>query len=164
MKRIHIISALILLLAVSLSLVFLYYRFLSHIVRLDSFEEIDRDPQPYDGATVTLSGYLIKSENPLIQYYLAPDLSIINDPQSTKMVLLAGDIETLVAKFDLESHLSFVADFPRNNITQIRNQKVILTGQVNCLEAWIRLPPYAPYNSSKCGWCLIPERIHVCAC
>lgn len=121
------------------------------------FEEINRNPQYYDGVRVVLVGYLIRSENPVIQYYLTPDFSIINDLPSTKMVILAGDIGSLQTKFNLESYLTFVADFPRNEITQIDCKKVILFGRVNHLE--ISLAIYIGNGSRREGWCIIPEFI-----
>jgi hypothetical protein len=78
------------------------------------------------------------------------------------MALLIGNSETLDARFDLESKVAIIADFPWN-ITQISNKKVMAIGRVlhihsilgGILPASILSP-----NGPRDGWCLIPEYVY----
>lgn len=146
---------------VSLSMALLYYRYqFIPIALAASFEEIDRNPQSYDGVRVALIGYLIKSESPL-QYYLTPDFLVITNPPATKMALLIGNSETLDARFDLESKVAIIADFPWN-ITQISNKKVMAIGRVDYIVYWGGILPASILspNGPRDGWCLIPEYVY----
>lgn len=117
----------------SFSLVFFYYQF--YFVRDVSIEELDADPESYDGVRVRLRGYIIQTD-----YMFGPKYVLKGNETDIAEIPLGG--KSVAENIDLEPYVSSIWNSRYDNYTKIRDVTVIITGYVHFIGLAIDLPTY----------------------
>lgn len=104
-----------------------------HAIKDVSIQEINSNPQSFDGVHVRLHGYVVNTS----VYMFGPKYILRNFDDEVEIALgTKGGPE----KVDLEPYVSFV--FDGENYTQIRNLRVSVVGHVRYIGPVMDAPPF----------------------